>query len=354
MPPSLSSVLKSSKLDAQKIVDALPTGVDGAVSAIRKIIPYLSQHPNVTAWSDGDTLAGVLLRIHDVLYNKEEPDYQLGSITSMLLEQILADANTNQITEDVIELLLEWKQARHKPILMTILHDLMQTVFPQTNILDSPKGRELYKQLYRMVLKHRSMSPDDRSTMLAYLYEANDWDPEVALLVRSCLRKDKSLMGEDSIRRYFFIDILRGMDKVHPCLLRLMKTGDADAVHHYYLNKVMEIMSKKRKRRRDWQELAQLRPVLTWTFVPKPRGHSGDVERTIAERNRQFVHEMSTVLDSIRGELRTRVGVPANLPNFEQLRTIVRKRVIRDPELGARMLSEIDNLQAQIQRHRLG
>jgi len=154
------------------------------------------------------------------------------------------------------------------------------------------------------------------------------------------------------------VDIADAMDRTHPNLRRLMVRGDQLAVYKRVLKMVMELLQRRRRNRSERMELERLRPVLEWSFRTLPADQRPVVDETtdaiIHQRNREFQTGMRETVGAIRRQLRSRVGVPANLPVFSQLRNLTKKSVMRDPNTQRRIISMIDNLQAQVQRNRLG
>jgi len=360
---SLRTVLASKSAQPHDVVQALRHHRHDAVQAFRAVLPYAMRHPILFEMFDENApLSGILLRLYDIVHNHTEPDWRALSEMSFALE---ADSVLNPDgLADILRVIIEWTKGRvrHGEILTSLITGIMESILPEldNDVLggDNQELRSLYKKMYKVLVKRGGSGTDDRAIMLAYLYKRHDWSPVIGEMIASCIRADKVLRSDADARQTFFVDIADAMDRTHPKLRRLMVRGDQLAVYKRILKMVMQLLQRRRRNRSERMELERLRPVLEWSFRTLPADQRPVVDETthamIHQRNREFQTDMRETVAGIRRQLRSRVGVPANLPVFSQLRNLTKKSVMRDPNTQRRILTMIDNLQAQVQRNRLG
>jgi len=359
---SLRTVLASKSAQPHDVLQALRHHQHDVVQAFRAVLPYALRHPILFEMFDENApLVGILLRLYDIVHNHTEPDWRALSEMMFALE---ADSVLNPDgLVDSLGLIMEWTRGRvrHGDVLTSIITGILESIFPELDndvLEDNEEVRSLYKKLYKLLVRRGRGGIDDRAIMLAYLYKRHDWSPVIGEMIASCIRADKALRSDADARHTFFVDIADAMDRTHPNLRRLMVRGDQLAVYKRVLKMVMELLQRRRRNRSERMELERLRPVLEWSFRTLPADQRPVVDETtdaiIHQRNREFQTGMRETVGAIRRQLRSRVGVPANLPVFSQLRNLTKKSVMRDPNTQRRIISMIDNLQAQVQRNRLG
>lgn len=359
---SLRTVLASKSAQPHDVLQALRTHRHDVVQAFRAVLPYALRHPILFELFDENApLSGILLRLYDIVHNHASPDWRALSEMTFALEAALVHDPDG--LRNTIGVITEWTRGRvrHRDVLTSIISGILESIFPELDndvLENNEEVRSLYKKLYKLLVKRSSGGSDDRAIMLAYLYKRHDWNPVIGDMISSCIRSDKALRSDADARRTFFVDIADAMDRTHPNLRRLMVSGDQLAVHKRILKMVMDLLQRRRRNRSEMIELARLRPVLEWTFRTLPADQRPVLDEAtdaiIRQRNREFQTDMRDTVGAIRRQLRSRVGVPANLPVFSQLRNLTKKSIMRDPDTERRIISMIDNLQAQVQRNRLG
>lgn len=361
---SLRSVLAGKSVQPHDVLQALRADDRrSATQAYRTVLPYALRHPILFAMFDENApLPGLLLRLYDIVHNHSSPDWPGLSEIIYGLEASLVLSSDPGIVREAVEIILGWgRRVRHRELLTSIITGIMDSIFPELDrhvLEEHEEVRSLYKRLYRRMVRQRGGSTDDRAIMLAHLYKRHDWNPVIGEMIASCIRSDKALRSDADARQTFFVDIADAMERIHPRISRLLVSGDRLAVYKRILKMVMDLLQRKRRNRHERVELVRLRPVLEWSFNTLPPNERPVVDETtdaiIHQRNREFQAGIRSTISQIRRELRSRVGVPPNLPVFSQMRTLTRKSVIRDPDTQRRIITLINNAQAQVQRNRLG
>lgn len=364
MTKSLRSTIASDSTQPHDVLQVLRSGQHRAVQAFRMVLPYATRHPSLYEMFDENAPdAGILLRLYDIVHNHTRPDWQALSVMMLALEASLALESDPVPIREAIELIMEWTrgQVRHRDVLTSVITGIMDSIFPTLEkhiLIDNDEMRLLYKRLYKIMLRRSGISTKDRILMLVRVYKSHYWVDVIGEMTASCLKSDRVLLSNANARQTFFVYIADAMNGIHSNLRKLMVTGDQLAVYKRILKMVMQLLSQKRRSRTEQIQLERLRLILEWSFYAVPVEQRPVIDKTtdaiIHQRNREFQSGMRTTLSGIRRQLRARIGVPTNLPVFSQLRNMTRKSIIRDPNAQQRIITMINNTQAQIQRHRFG
>lgn len=347
------------------IFDALPNDDRLAVKAFHQLLPHVLRHPIFFRMIDSDSpTAGILLRLYYMIFYETTTDTEEFSNLVFGLQASLVLDSDPVALQSILELILEWSKAtriRHRGFLIRLVTDIMESIpeLERDVLKNHVTIQKIYKKMYKsMVRLQKNSGVEDRAIMLARLYKDHEFSPGIGEMIAGCLRSDNWLRSNSHARCTFFVDIAYGMDAIHPKLTRFMVRGDKIAVYRRIQKMVLDLLGRKPRTQLQTTLLFNLKPVLQWTFHSLPANERPVLDRTadtiIRRRNRDFQTRMRSTVGEIRGRIRSRVGVPTNLPVFSQLRNLTRKSIMRDDNAERRILAMIDDLQAQIQRNRFG